>query len=641
MISDWVELPVPGTAPQQVTVQMEIDRLHYRLGTPEAVAIGGLSSRRSTTLIETTYYAEVTSINPQVSFGDRDVVISGRARDRATNAPLPLVPVKLVLTVNGFERASELASDIDGNFSYTFKPLAGEAGIYKVSTIHPDILDRPESGQFTISRVTATPGKFTVRIPRNFDQPIPIKVTAGDGTVASNVRVVYAALDQADGSLTPGITINTGTPVDLASKQTKTINLVMRAGDSAPASGRLLLTLKSNESGNANLAKLEVNYQFSEAVPALFVAPNFVQTGVTQGGSVSEKVVLENRGLAAIKNARVELLGADGFAPPNWIYLSTQGQQGDIGVGETREIGLLANPGPGVLDDVYQLNMRVTSDNLPTRNINVFVAVTQSGKGNVLFKVSDIYTATLDGQGNLIQGLAGARIRVQNEQVFSLEETLFTDAAGEAFFNDLPAGNYIFRASANNHADKTGRFKIKPGITVPQDVFLDYNLVTVNWSVREITIEDRYEITLSATFETNVPAAVVVADPASTLIPDMQVGDVFYGEITLTNHGLIRADNLEFTMPPIDQYFKFEMMRGIPDSLEAKARVTIPYRIVSLQPLDPDGAATGGGCYGYRAAASGKYSFECANGATSGGSIGHGWYVPGSGGCSGSGIRQI
>jgi large repetitive protein len=330
-------------------------------------------------------------------------------------------------------------------------------------------------------------------------------------------------------------------------------------------------------------------------------------------------------------------VSADGTAPPNWIYLSTQTQQGDIGVGEIREIGLLANPGTNVLDAVYPFNIRVISDNVPTRNINVFVSVSQAGKGDVLFKVANIYTATLDEQGRVIQGLAGARIRVQHEQIFTLEETLFTDAAGEVLFNKLPAGNYIFRASANNHADKVGRFKIKPGIVVPQNVFLDFNLVTVNWSVREITIEDRYEITLSATFETNVPAAVVVADPASTLIPDMQVGDVFYGEITLTNHGLIRADNLEFTMPPNDQYFKFEAMRGIPDSLEAKARVSIPYRIVALKLLDPDGAATGGGCFSYNAGASGKYSFACANGDSSGGSCGHEWYKPGTGGCGASG----
>jgi hypothetical protein len=78
-------------------------------------------------------------------------------------------------------------------------------------------------------------------------------------------------------------------------------------------------------------------------------------------------------------------------------------------------------------------------------------------------------------------------------------------------------------------------------VTTPEAVFLNYQLVTVEWKVTETTIRDRYEIVLQATYETDVPAAVVVADPGSVTLPDMKAGDVFTGEFTLTNHGLIRA----------------------------------------------------------------------------------------------------
>src|SRR5690606_19584422 len=117
------------------------------------------------------------------------------------------------------------------------------------------------------------------------------------------------------------------------------------------------------------------------------------------------------------------------------------------------------------------------------------------------------------------------------------------------------AGTYRYRITAADHQEKVGRFRVKPGITVAEEVFLDYNLVSVEWSVKEITINDRYEIVLNTTFKTDVPAAVVVAQPVGTTLPDMKPGDVFYGEIVLTNHGLIRADNLNFKMPASDQYF--------------------------------------------------------------------------------------
>jgi hypothetical protein len=637
LVSDWIALPVPTTAPDELTVQMDIDKLHYRIGSPEQVDIGGLSTRRSTTITDTSYSADVTTITPVVSFGDQDVVITGTARDRLTNAPVALVSVKLVLSINGFERVTEVSTDADGTYRYTFTPLAGEAGIYKVSAVHPDILDRPESGQFTISRITVTPAKFSVRIPRHYDQTIPIKVTAAPGTNLTNLRIIYEAVDQPDGSLPAGISIDTGSPINIASGKTATINVIMRADETADATGRLMLAVLSDESGNDRLALLDASYEFSEAVPALFYSPSYVETGVAQGSSVTENVTLENRGLAALENVRVALLTPFGSVPPGWMNLSTPAQLGNIGVGDTRDIELLVNPGTNVLDNIYEFILRVTSDNAPTRDINVFASVTQSGIGNVLFKLADIYTATLDESGALIEGLAGARIRVQNESVYSVEETLFTDSSGEALFNDLPAGNYQFRAGANNHQDKVGRFKIKPGITTSQSVFLDYELVTVSWSVTEITIEDKYEITLSATFETNVPAPVVIADPLSTKLPDMQPGEVFYGEITLTNHGLIRADELAFSMPASDQYFKYEAMRGIPTSIEAKQRISIPYRVVMLTSLDPDGAASGGGCTSYITRAIYRYTYACANGDTSGGSGSTHWYSPGSGSCGGGG----
>ncbi len=233
-------------------------------------------------------------------------------------------------------------------------------------------------------------------------------------------------------------------------------------------------------------------------------------------------------------------------------------------------------------------------------------------------------------------------------------------------FSDLAAGNYRFRASAANHQDLTGRFTIKPGFTGHRDLFLDYNLISVEWSVTEITIEDKYEITLQAIFETDVPAAVVVMEPASVTLPEMAPGDLFYGELRLTNHGLIRADDLTFTLPGSDAYFRYEFLDVFPKSMESKESLLIPYRITALTPLNPDGSGgnfgsgttdsgtggstgsgtggssgsgsgsegsagggnnTGGstgvaGCRSYQQSITGRYGYTCANGSGSGGSCG-------------------
>jgi hypothetical protein len=389
-----------------------------------------------------------------------------------------------------------------------------------------------------------------------------------------------------------------------------------------------VLQVMSDESDTDPLAIVTLEYQLSDAEPALYFTPNYLETGVAQDDSVNETITLENRGLADLTDINVTLLSEDDTTPPDWIYLMSPQDQGTLAVGDTKQIQLTANPPDTVSDGIYELKLRVESSNYPSTDINIYVAVTQSGIGNVLFKVSDIYTATLDENGDLIQGLADARIRIQNEAVLSVEETATTDSSGEALISDLPAGRYRFRASASNHEDLTGRLTIKPGVTATQEVFLDFNLITVEWSVTEITIEDKYEITLQATFETDVPAAVVVLEPSSTTLPEMDVGDVYYGELRLTNYGLIRADNLEASYPSSDAYFQYEFLAELPETLEAKESVLIPYRVTALSSLSPDGTASGGGCVGYVTGMSTSYDYTCTNGETTGGSTSHSWTHP-------------
>ena len=53
----------------------------------------GLATTYPVTLIDTSYYGEVISIAPESSTGDQDIVITGRAVERAGGDPLPGVPV--------------------------------------------------------------------------------------------------------------------------------------------------------------------------------------------------------------------------------------------------------------------------------------------------------------------------------------------------------------------------------------------------------------------------------------------------------------------------------------------------------------------------------------------------------------------
>ena len=549
------------------------------------------------------------------------------------------MPLKLIITLDGFERKFDVFTGSDGTFSYTFTPMAGESGIYQVCALHPDLVDRPVQGQFVISRISLTPAAINLSIPKNYVQTVSVTATAGEGTSVHNLRLVYNELDQPSGAYPEGVHVDLGSPVGVLDPNgSASLSFTIWADNTAEETGKVILKVVSDETVTGDWGTLVVNTHFSAANPVLTFSPDHIETGLSLDATVTETIVLENKGFAELTDVVLSIVDDQGNSAPDWVSLLIPSELGSLAIGESREVDVRFAPAASeVSEGTYLFNLKVTSSNHPERNIPLFVSVTQSGIGAMLFKVADIYTGTVDpDSGQVIQGLAGARIKVQNEEVLTIQADLSTDSFGEALFSDLPAGRYKCRVTANNHQEYIGRFWIKPGITGLHKVFLQNNLVTINWEVTETTIKDKYEIVLSATYETDVPAAVVVAEPASISLPDMRAGDVYYGEFTLTNYGLIRADNVEYHLPVDGVNFKYELLKGLPGSIPAKERVTVPYRVTCLQALGQEEVdGSGGGCERYVKCISVPYKFICSNGDTFSGVAKHCVYSD-NGECGGS-----
>ncbi|MFH1147689.1 MAG: FlgD immunoglobulin-like domain containing protein, partial [Pseudomonadota bacterium] len=601
--SEPLEIPVPVNAPDELILQLIIPNLYYHLGRPEEISMQGLETTRRVSLVDTSYYGEVLSVTPENSTGDQDIEMTGRAVDRNTGSPLAAVYLNLVVSNNGFERTFKVFTSAEGTFVFAFSPLTGESGTYTVCAVHPDLLDRPVQGRFVISRVAVSPSALSLSIPQNYEQNIDVQVTAGESTTAHNVRLVYQEADQPEGVLPQGIHVELDPPIAvLASKQSAALTCTLWGDTTAARTQTVVLKVKSDETEERVWGSVVINIALSEARPVLRSSPSYVETGTELGKSVTETVVLENRGTADLEEIYLALVDKDGSLAPDWIRLNATAYQGTLKVGDRREISISFSPEAGkVQEGLYVFYLQVDSANSPAKDIGLYISVTQSGIGSALFKVMDIYTGTIDKNTNQpIQGLSGAQIRVQNEDVRTIEKTGVTDALGETLFSDLPAGRYKYRVTANNHQEYIGRLWIKPGVAANEEVFLDYNLVTVEWEVVETTVQDKYETVLKTTYETDVPAPVLVAEPASISLPHMKAGDVYRGEFTLTNYGLIRAENLEIKLPQSDENFKYELIGGIPDSLDAKQRMTIAYKITCLRSLSQEDAQAGGGesgCY--------------------------------------------
>jgi len=123
--------------------------------------------------------------------------------------------------------------------------------------------------------------------------------------------------------------------------------------------------------------------------PALFLSPSFIETGVSLDSNVSKSLTLENQGLAKLTDVTIQLLNTDGSSAPPWIYLTTATELGTLSFREKHTLSLEISPPTSASKGDYHFILRVTSSNHATTDINIFVAVTQSGVGNILFKVEN------------------------------------------------------------------------------------------------------------------------------------------------------------------------------------------------------------------------------------------------------------
>ena len=100
-----------------------------------------------------------------------------------------------------------------------------------------------------------------------------------------------------------------------------------------------------------------------------------------------------------------------------------------------------------------------------------------------------------------------------------------------------------------------------------------------------MTFEDRYEITLEADFETNVPMPVVTIEPRELDLDVLQRGLMPVINFVLTNHGLIRAEDVNFRLPSVGNhaFMHLEMVRIIVEIISHLLFIKIYVYTVNIQ----------------------------------------------------------
>ncbi|MBP7868242.1 MAG: hypothetical protein KA419_20125 [Acidobacteria bacterium] len=255
-----------------------------------------------------------------------------------------------------------------------------------------------------------------------------------------------------------------------------------------------------------------------------------------------------------------------------------------LAVNETKDISLTFAPAETVPPgpDPYNLILRVASaDGAVALDVPVVVYVDATGKGNLLVQSYDLYSGSSVSRP---AGSLGPKITLKKVDGTPIPDVVSQADAdwSDVLVRDLPVGLWDYRVSADRHEAVSGRVEIKPGVTATLETLLRNTLVTVEWEVVPTTIQDQYQVVLTADYETSVPAPVVTVTPTSVALPYLNAGETYTGEFLVENKGLVRADNVTLVTPDGGTTYRFEFLSQPPDSLEPNQFVRLPYRVTKL-----------------------------------------------------------
>jgi len=559
------------TQSDQVTLPTQTGAYTVRVVTDADQSVQELSYNNNTGTSTQTlndiapYHATVsTSIISPVSNGTA-IPLSGTATYTATGQPAADVPVGIFISVNGTTRELQATTDSNGNYSTIFQPLQYEAGQYSVGADYPGATSAATQTTFQIVGMTATPSSIgTLRVVPN--TPITGTFTLNNLSNTPLTGLSATVIDAAS-----DLTVNLTPPSNLSSSGQGTLSYsITSSGANGAESSAFYIQVTSNEGA---IIDIPVAVNVVPVTPQLVANPGYLNVGMLVGGQTLVSFQVTNTGGAPTGNIQVSLPSA------SYLSLASPATLSSLAPGASATITLLLSPAADLALEQYTGNVALNFNGGGVSVPFTFQAI--SGEvGSVQVLVDDDYTFYAAGAPHV----AGATVTLlnpyDNSQIIASGTT---DSTGQVTLTNVPAGTYTMQVQAAGHASYQSSYSVKPGITNTDEVFLTNQTVTYTWQVVPTEIQDQYSIQLQTTFETDVPAPVVtLSGPAQ--LPTLQPGQSAQINLTLTNRGLLAADDVTLNLPS-DPEYTFRALTNDIETLPALSSVTVPV-IVTYQPIE-------------------------------------------------------
>lgn len=535
-------------------------------------------------------YTAAVSTATSIAASGTPVDFAGRAT-LARGGPAVSRLVNIHLMVRGTTRLISALTDSNGDFTATFHPLPGEGGVYSVGAAHPGVPAAPVQDSFTLLGFSTEPESLeltplregpgvvgTVRLTNLTDFPLESIAVSGFD-LPSGIRVTGSQVG----------------PAGVDPLGTAEVEYRVSATAGAPAEAEGFIRFTTPEGA---LLDLPLRVLARESTSRLVGEGGVLERGMIPGERRFLNFRVRNEG--GVESGPVRVLTPAGF---DWMSVVSGSPLPSIPPGGEIGVTLELSPADDFPLGLTTGNLIVAGDHNQL-SVPFSLRSVSDGIGDLVVRCEDEFTYFASGN----PPLAGALVRVLDPFTKAEVASGTSGPDGLVTFPDLTEGAYEIRASEPNHA--TVRRTVSVGAGDPTDVtlFLRRNTVTYRWTVVPTEIEDRYRVVIETEFETNVPAPVVTVEPTYidlTELPD-EVNQV---EFTITNHGLIAADNVTLNFNSGTNW-RIEALASKLGTLPAGSQYKVPVTITRLNGGRAGGCGPGGSV---------SWNYECGDSSIAGG----------------------
>jgi len=460
------------------------------------------------------------------------IVLSGKAVAQGSSL-VSGVAVDVYVINNGYRQSLKATTDITGAFQVNFSPISGQMGHFIAGACYPNEALTTEQVAFDIYGLKQT----------------------------SNSNIIWDVLanEQNTGEIeisNPGTLLLTGLKTAIISNPATGVQLTFNALNDLSAGGaaKLKYTLTGSTISTSNQydqlkfqittnegASLDITayYYCRSAKATLKASVPSIQTTMAKGAIRTYQFTVTNNGKGA--SGKISVM----IPTTSWLSLVTPAEIPSLGYGELATVVLQLSPTENMPANIpITGTIAINCENGNGIPLPYSIETVSEKTGTLKIDVCDEYTYNTEAAPHL----SGALVKVKLPYTGVIVSDGVTGADGLYTLTNLPEGYYTIVVTAPKHGNYQNEIYVEPGKTTTEVVFIQFQAITYSWDVIQTTVEDKYEVSLTTKFETNVPKPVVLIDLPDKL-PALSVNEEFAFIVNLTNVGLITAKNVELNFP--------------------------------------------------------------------------------------------